>query len=131
MNEAQQGFFRQLLLAQRSDLQERIAGEFDQLREQEPTATPPTLAVPKSSASGNCACWSGKRSFWTRSTKPWSAWPVANTAGAATPASPSASSACCCGPPPPCVSKPKNAKSCANAINGRFDPAAILMRNNP
>ena len=40
MNEAQQGFFRQLLLAQRSDLQERIAGEFDQLREQEPHSDP-------------------------------------------------------------------------------------------
>lgn len=35
MNDAQQGFFRDLLLAQRSELQERIAGEFDALREQE------------------------------------------------------------------------------------------------
>ncbi|WP_178075380.1 hypothetical protein [Pseudomonas sp. 2822-17] len=31
-------------------------------------------------------------------------------------------------PEPPCVSKPKNVKSCANAINGRFD-RPTLMRN--
>src|SRR5437868_15236053 len=40
MNDAQQGFFRELLLAQRSELQERIAGEFDVLREQEPSSDP-------------------------------------------------------------------------------------------
>ena len=40
MNDAQQGFFRELLLAQRSELQERIAGEFDALREQEPHSDP-------------------------------------------------------------------------------------------
>lgn len=35
MNDAQQGFFRELLLAQRNELQERICGEFDLLRQQE------------------------------------------------------------------------------------------------
>jgi DnaK suppressor protein len=40
MNDAQQGFFRELLLAQRSELQERIASEFDVLREQEPSSDP-------------------------------------------------------------------------------------------
>ncbi|PAU58169.1 RNA polymerase-binding protein DksA [Pseudomonas sp. PICF141] len=39
MNDAQQGFFRELLLA-RGELQERIAGEFDALREQEPHSDP-------------------------------------------------------------------------------------------
>lgn len=43
MNDAQQGFFRDLLLAQRSELQERIAAEFDQLREQEPHSDPADL----------------------------------------------------------------------------------------
>ena len=40
MNDAQQGFFRDLLRVQRSELQERIAGEFDALREQEPHSDP-------------------------------------------------------------------------------------------
>ncbi|MBK5414177.1 RNA polymerase-binding protein DksA [Pseudomonas sp. TH31] len=40
MNDAQQGFFRDLLLAQRCELQARIAGEFDMLREQEPGSDP-------------------------------------------------------------------------------------------
>ncbi|MFK3793758.1 RNA polymerase-binding protein DksA [Pseudomonas piscis] len=40
MNEAQQGFFRELLLAQRNELQERICGEFDLLREQEVHSDP-------------------------------------------------------------------------------------------
>lgn len=40
MKDAQQGFFRDLLLAQRSELQTRIAGEFDLLREQEPNSDP-------------------------------------------------------------------------------------------
>lgn len=40
MNDAQQGFFRELLLAQRTDLQQRIAGEFSELREQEPSSDP-------------------------------------------------------------------------------------------
>ena len=35
MNEAQQRFFRELLLAQRDDLQARIDAEFQALREQE------------------------------------------------------------------------------------------------
>ncbi len=35
MNEAQQAFFRALLLAQRNELQVRIEAEFQQLREQE------------------------------------------------------------------------------------------------
>ncbi|MBT2371533.1 RNA polymerase-binding protein DksA [Pseudomonas fluorescens] len=40
MNEAQQGFFRELLLAQRDDLQARIDAEFMVLREQEPNSDP-------------------------------------------------------------------------------------------
>lgn len=40
MNEQQQGFFRELLLTQRRELQERIAGEFDDLREHEPSSDP-------------------------------------------------------------------------------------------
>lgn len=40
MNDAQQGFFRELLLTQRLELQERIASEFDALREQEPHSDP-------------------------------------------------------------------------------------------
>ncbi|MCO7572378.1 RNA polymerase-binding protein DksA [Pseudomonas protegens] len=40
MNDAQQGFFRERLLAQRTELQERIAAEFDLLREQEPHSDP-------------------------------------------------------------------------------------------
>ncbi|MFJ2366736.1 RNA polymerase-binding protein DksA [Pseudomonas sp. NPDC087697] len=40
MDDAQQGFFRELLLAQRNELQERIAGEFDVLREHEPSSDP-------------------------------------------------------------------------------------------
>ncbi|WP_339529685.1 RNA polymerase-binding protein DksA [Pseudomonas mucidolens] len=40
MNEAQLGFFRDLLLAQRYDLQARIETEFLVLREQEPCSDP-------------------------------------------------------------------------------------------
>ena len=40
MNEAQQAFFRELLLAQRYDLQARIEAEFIVLREQEPHSDP-------------------------------------------------------------------------------------------
>lgn len=38
MNEAQQAFFRERLLAQRDDLQARIEAEFIVLREQEPNS---------------------------------------------------------------------------------------------
>lgn len=40
MNEAQQAFFRDLLLRQRQELQARIADEFQALREQEPSSDP-------------------------------------------------------------------------------------------
>ncbi|TLX53001.1 RNA polymerase-binding protein DksA [Stutzerimonas nosocomialis] len=40
MNDEQQAFFRDLLLAQRSDLQQRISNEFEGLREQEPSSDP-------------------------------------------------------------------------------------------
>src|SRR3990167_7038035 len=65
----------------------------------------------RSSGSGSCACWSGKRSCSTRSTKPSTAWPAVSTAGASKPASRSASSVCCCGPPRACASKPSNARN--------------------
>ena len=40
MNEAQQGFFRELLLSQRTELQARIDAEFLVLREQETNSDP-------------------------------------------------------------------------------------------
>ncbi len=40
MNDAQQAFFRELLLQQRRELQERISGEFVVLREHEPSSDP-------------------------------------------------------------------------------------------
>lgn len=40
MNDAQQGFFRTLLLNQRDELQARIEDEFQWLREQEPNSDP-------------------------------------------------------------------------------------------
>ncbi|AZD57939.1 DksA family protein [Pseudomonas chlororaphis subsp. aurantiaca] len=40
MNDVQQAYFRELLLAQRVELQERIDGEFEVLREQEPHSDP-------------------------------------------------------------------------------------------
>jgi DnaK suppressor protein len=40
MDEAQQGFFRDLLKQQRHELQERISGEFDELRVNEPSSDP-------------------------------------------------------------------------------------------
>ncbi|SFP54408.1 RNA polymerase-binding protein DksA [Pseudomonas borbori] len=40
MNDAQQRFFRELLLGQRSDLQARIAEEFETLRERETSSDP-------------------------------------------------------------------------------------------
>jgi DnaK suppressor protein len=43
MNEAQQAFFRGLLLHQRAELQARIAEEFQLLREQEPCSDPADL----------------------------------------------------------------------------------------
>ncbi|CAD5376201.1 RNA polymerase-binding transcription factor DksA [Pseudomonas sp. OF001] len=43
MNEAQQAFFRQRLLDQRSELQQRIGDEFGVLRELEPVSDPADL----------------------------------------------------------------------------------------
>ncbi len=40
MNEAQQAFFRDLLMRQRTELQTRIADEFQQLRDHEPSSDP-------------------------------------------------------------------------------------------
>src|SRR3990167_6666910 len=79
------------------------------------TCNPPAIqrigAAPKSSGSGSCASWSGKKSSSTKSTKPSIALPVASTAGAWTPASPSACSACCCGPRRLYASRPRSARS--------------------
>ncbi|MGH8352593.1 MAG: RNA polymerase-binding protein DksA [Pseudomonas sp.] len=44
MDEAQQAFFRALLLSQRSELQARIAGEFGELRDSEPAGDAADLA---------------------------------------------------------------------------------------
>lgn len=43
MNEVQQAFFRQRLLEQRAELQQRIDEEFGQLREQQPASDPADL----------------------------------------------------------------------------------------
>ena len=43
MNEVQQAFFRQRLLEQRAELQQRIDEEFGQLREQHPASDPADL----------------------------------------------------------------------------------------
>jgi DnaK suppressor protein len=45
MNEAQQAFFRDLLLRQRAELQTRIAEEFLALREQEPSSDPSDIGT--------------------------------------------------------------------------------------
>jgi DnaK suppressor protein len=45
MDAAQQGFFRELLLAQRAELQERISGEFQLMREFEPSSDPSDLGT--------------------------------------------------------------------------------------
>lgn len=45
MNEAQQAFFRRLLLRQRTELQARIAEEFQALREQEPSSDPSDIGT--------------------------------------------------------------------------------------
>ncbi|WP_240164519.1 RNA polymerase-binding protein DksA [Pantoea sp. Ap-967] len=45
MNAAQQAFFRELLLAQRNELQDRIAGEFAVMREFEPSSDPSDLGT--------------------------------------------------------------------------------------
>src|SRR5690606_9962796 len=43
MNEVQQAFFRQRLLEQRAELQQRIDEEFGELREQQPASDPADL----------------------------------------------------------------------------------------
>ncbi len=40
MSEQQQAFFRELLLTERRELQERITSEFDELRDHEPSSDP-------------------------------------------------------------------------------------------
>lgn len=45
MGAAQQGFFRDLLLSQRMELQERISGEFQLMREFEPSSDPSDLGT--------------------------------------------------------------------------------------
>ena len=128
MNEAQQRFFRELLLAQRTELQARIEGEFLALREQETNSDPADMGSAEEQRQWQLRLLERKRSCWTRSTTPSNCWPAASTAGAVTPANRLVCNACYCAPPQPCVSKPKNVKSCANAIDGRFD-RPTLMRN--
>ncbi len=88
MNEVQREFFRRLLLTQRGDLQRLIDEQVEDLRGLDTHGDRPMSAMPSGNASGNCASWNGKRSCWTRSTKPWSAWPATTTAGARRPANP-------------------------------------------
>lgn len=45
MNHEQQEFFRELLLNQRKELQERISGEFEQLRQHEPSSDPSDIGT--------------------------------------------------------------------------------------
>ena len=45
MNPLQQAFFRALLLRQRAELQARIAEQFQQLREQEPSSDPSDIGT--------------------------------------------------------------------------------------
>ncbi|MBF8776303.1 MULTISPECIES: RNA polymerase-binding protein DksA [Pseudomonas putida group] len=45
MDTAQQGFFRELLLSQRTELQERISAEFQLMREFEPSSDPSDLGT--------------------------------------------------------------------------------------
>lgn len=45
MDAAQQGFFRELLLSQRTELQERISSEFEVMREFEPSSDPSDLGT--------------------------------------------------------------------------------------
>lgn len=45
MDAAQQGFFRELLMSQRLELQERISGEFAAMREFEPSSDPSDIGT--------------------------------------------------------------------------------------
>ena len=45
MNVDQLGFFRELLLGQRKELQERISEEFEQLRQHEPSSDPSDIGT--------------------------------------------------------------------------------------
>lgn len=90
MNEAQQQFFRALLLGQRSELQLRIDDEFAQLREPDSSSDVADIGAAEEQRQWQLRLLNGKRSCWTRSTRRSNAWPVANTAGAPKPASPSA-----------------------------------------
>lgn len=45
MNSVQQSFFRELLLAQRQELQERISGEFEAMRDFEPVSDPSDIGT--------------------------------------------------------------------------------------
>lgn len=62
LDAAQQAFFCALLLSQRTEFQERISGEFQVMREFEPSSDPSDLGRLKSRGSGNYAFWSERKS---------------------------------------------------------------------
>lgn len=90
MDARQQGFFRDLLLSQRNELQARISSDFELMRAFEPTSDPSDLGTVEEQRQWQLRLLEREKSCWTRSTKPWSALHEVSTGGARTPASPSA-----------------------------------------
>lgn len=111
MNAEQQQFFRALLLNHAASYRRVLLKSSRACAKAKPIAILSISAALKSSVSGNCACWSEKRSYWIKSIKHWTAWPVENMAGAERRVSPSDSSVCYYGLPQACASRPKNARS--------------------
>lgn len=107
MNDAQQGFFRELLLAQRSELQERIAGEFDALREQEPHSDPADIGSAEEQRQWQLRLLEREKKLLDKIDEALEHVARGEYGWCRETGEPIVSSACCCDPPPLCVLKPK------------------------
>lgn len=116
MNDAQQQFFRELLLTQRAELQARIEEEFTELRQPDTSSDMADIGAAEEQRQWQLRLLEREKKLLTRSTRRSNAWRGANTAGAPRPANPSASIACCCARPRPCASKPRSARSSVRNI---------------
>ncbi len=134
MNDAQQQFFRELLLTQRAELQVRIDEEFTELRQPDTSSDVADIGAAEEQRQWQLRLLEREKKLldkidqalerlargeygWCPGSAP--RFGAATTKRGADPqsANPSASSACCCAPPRPCASKPRSARNSAKNIS--------------
>lgn len=90
MDARQQGFFRDLLLSQRNELQARISSDFELMRAFEPTSDPSDLGTVEEQRQWQLRLLEREKKLLDKIDEAWSALHEVSTGGARTPASPSA-----------------------------------------